>query len=250
MVPSSAQAKLEGISPGQMGDTLAAHNQAHGSQIEAFPEGEGTILRASGIAAHASLPHLGRNAIMQLVGYLHTLDLQPPGATAFLSFLQDTVGMETDGASLGLARSDVTSGALTLNVGVVKSTDEGLRLRIDIRYPISAHAEDLLGIIRHQAESRNLRLERIEVTEPLYLAPDDPLVSTLLQVYRVQTGLEAKPLAIGGRTYASAMPHVVAFGPHFPGDPELDHQADECISLERLRQITAIYARAIAELAA
>ncbi|MCX5969929.1 MAG: M20/M25/M40 family metallo-hydrolase, partial [Coprothermobacterota bacterium] len=89
----------------------------------------------------------------------------------------------------------------------------------------------------------------IRITEPLYVALDDPLVTALVKVYEAQTGLEGKPLAIGGRTYASAMPHVVAFGPLFPGDLDLDHQVDECISLDHLRRLTSIYAQAILELA-
>lgn len=249
MVPPSAQAILQGISTEEIVDALALYNRAHGSQIDAIPEGQDTLLRSAGVAAHAALPHLGRNAIMQLVGFLDTLGLQPSGAAAFLSFLQETIGMETDGKSLGLACSDPVSGALTLNVGVIHSTEQELRVRVDIRYPISARSDDLLGILRHQVEGRGLKLECSRITEPLHVALDDPLVTALQRVYEAQTGLEGKPLAIGGRTYASAMPHVVAFGPLFPGDPDLDHQVDECISLDNLRRLTSIYAQAILELA-
>ena len=33
---------------------------------------------------------------------------------------------------------------------------------------------------------------------------------------------------------------MVAFGPLFPGDPDLDHQVDECISLDHLHRLTSI----------
>jgi succinyl-diaminopimelate desuccinylase len=249
MVPPSAQAILKGVPTGGIVDVLSAYNRVHESQIEAISEGRDTLLQSAGVAAHAALPHLGRNAIMQLVGFLDTLSLQPSGASAFLSFLQEKIGMETDGKSLGLACSDPVSGALTLNVGVILGADQELRVRIDIRYPISARADDLLEILRRQVGGRGLGLECIRITEPLYVALDDPLVTALLRVYEAQTGLEGKPLAIGGRTYASAMPHVVAFGPLFPGEPDLAHQIDECISLDNLRRLTSIYAQAILELA-
>jgi succinyl-diaminopimelate desuccinylase len=40
----------------------------------------------------------------------------------------------------------------------------------------------------------------------------------------------------------------VAFGPIFPGKPDLDHQPDEYIEVEDLVKITQIYAHAIKEL--
>jgi succinyl-diaminopimelate desuccinylase len=56
-------------------------------------------------------------------------------------------------------------------------------------------------------------------------------------------------LAIGGGTYAKEMPNIVAFGPIFPGKPDLDHQPDECIEIEDLIKMTKIYANSIKELA-
>ncbi|MGB9809838.1 MAG: dipeptidase PepV, partial [Caldanaerobacter sp.] len=45
------------------------------------------------------------------------------------------------------------------------------------------------------------------------------------------------------------MPNTVAFGPVFPGKPELAHQADEYIEIEDLILNAKIYAHAIYELA-
>ncbi len=70
-----------------------------------------------------------------------------------------------------------------------------------------------------------------------------------LKVYTEQTGLKANLLAIGGGTYAKEMPNIVAFGPIFPGKPDLDHQANECIEVNDLVLNAKIYAHAIYELA-
>ena len=79
--------------------------------------------------------------------------------------------------------------------------------------------------------------------------PSSELIQALQRAYTATTGQEAFLLAIGGGTYARTMPHVVAFGATFPGDPELMHQPDERIPLERLALITRILAAAMKELA-
>ena len=72
------------------------------------------------------------------------------------------------------------------------------------------------------------------------------MVETLMDVYARHSGdKESQPLVIGGGTYARAVPHAVAFGPAFPGDPETEHQADESVPLESLVKAAKIYAEAI-----
>jgi succinyl-diaminopimelate desuccinylase len=67
-------------------------------------------------------------------------------------------------------------------------------------------------------------------------------------VYTEQTGEEATLLSIGGGTYARSLKAGVAFGPLFPGRPDIAHQKDEYIEIEDLVKATAIYAQAIYEL--
>ena len=81
---------------------------------------------------------------------------------------------------------------------------------------------------------------------PIYFPEDHTIVRTLMEVYREQTGdREARPLVIGGGTYARAADNIVAFGMTFPGEEELAHQKNECISVESLLKAAAIYAEAI-----
>jgi succinyl-diaminopimelate desuccinylase len=84
---------------------------------------------------------------------------------------------------------------------------------------------------------------------PVFVPEDDPLMRKLMRAYRAHTGDHAsRPMVIGGGTYARAVKNHVAFGPAFPGDPELAHQKDEYISVDRFIQMTKIYADAIWEL--
>ena len=89
-----------------------------------------------------------------------------------------------------------------------------------------------------------------EVHKPkLYLPKNSPLVSTLLKVYREQTGLDGSPKCIGGGTYAKALPNIVAFGPIFPGEEIREHKPDEYISVDSLVKNAEIIAAAMYEMA-
>ena len=76
------------------------------------------------------------------------------------------------------------------------------------------------------------------------------LVVKLMDVYNTITESAAKPFAIGGGTYARHLKEGVAYGMLFPGDPELEHQANEAIKIESLVKAARIYAYAIVALCA
>jgi succinyl-diaminopimelate desuccinylase len=90
----------------------------------------------------------------------------------------------------------------------------------------------------------------LEHKEPLYADKNGKLVTTLLNIYDCYTGTKSIPLTTGGGTYARAMDNVVAYGAMFPGDEDLMHQKNECISIDNLMKMTRIYAEAIYRLAA
>ena len=84
---------------------------------------------------------------------------------------------------------------------------------------------------------------------PIYMPADSPLISTLMKVYREQTGdMDTPPLVIGGGTYARAAGNIVAFGACMPGEEEMAHQKNEYIKIDNLMLITRIYVQAIYEL--
>ncbi|MBQ3185810.1 MAG: M20/M25/M40 family metallo-hydrolase, partial [Firmicutes bacterium] len=85
---------------------------------------------------------------------------------------------------------------------------------------------------------------------PIYVVEDEPLVQTLMDIYRKHTGdMESKPLVIGGGTYARAVENTIAFGARFPEDEDVMHQKNEYISIDNMMKLTRIYAEAIYRLA-
>ena len=85
----------------------------------------------------------------------------------------------------------------------------------------------------------------IQHKPPLYVEKDRPFIKELQKAYEESTGQEAKCISIGGGTYCRYVKNTVSFGPVFPGQKELAHQANEFIALEDLKKIAKIYAQAI-----
>ena len=71
-----------------------------------------------------------------------------------------------------------------------------------------------------------------------------------MDVYKDVTGdTEAEPQVDGACSYARALDNCVAFGAILPGQPDLMHQRNEYLELDRLDMWMKIYLEAIYRLA-
>ncbi|MDR3364383.1 MAG: Sapep family Mn(2+)-dependent dipeptidase [Clostridiales Family XIII bacterium] len=214
-------------------------------------KGVGSALEVSvhGVSAHGSRPEKGVNAITALMDFLGGIGLANESARDFVDFYNTQIGYETDGKSLGIAMGDGPSGPLIVNTGMIGLSREAAILTVNVRYPVSKKEEDVYDALRPAIDSNGLGVVKISGMAPLYYAPDEPFVGTLLAVYRENTGdTESLPVVMGGGTYARAIPRAVAFGPRFPDDEEVMHQKDEFVSIPSLMKAAHIYADAICRL--
>jgi succinyl-diaminopimelate desuccinylase len=220
-----------------------------GIDLETGIEDNLIVLKSKGFAAHGSLPELGKNAIMQMFKFLGRLPFEKSNIVDLLEFFNTYVGLETEGKSFGVALEDKESGKLSFNVGTISVTEDKFTMALNLRYPVTYKYEDMMTPFYERIKNTGLKVENMMHQKPLFFPTDHPLIKTLQKVYTDQTGQEAKLLAIGGGTYAKEMPNIVAFGPIFPGEPDLDHQANEYIKIEHLLLNAKIYAHSIYELA-
>jgi succinyl-diaminopimelate desuccinylase len=152
--------------------------------------------------------------------------------------------------NLGVACSDDVSGELTINAGKLNfSKDSAGKIGITCRYPVTNKMENTKEKLDHLLNAEGFTIENFDDSKPHHVDEKEFLIQTLKKVYLEQTGEKAELLSIGGGTYARALKSGVAFGPLFPGRPDIAHQKDEYIFIEDLLKATAIYAQAIYELA-
>lgn len=253
MVADSARAVVRdtsGAGYDALREKVAAFREEKQVKINCRGVGKSFEITTEGIAAHGASPEKGLNAISIMMEFLGRLDFVNEEASVFVDFYNDYIGYELDGETLGCGLSDEPSGKLILNVGMIQVDPEAATLTINVRYPVTADAESVYEGIVKNTDQYNFGIVKGKAEEPIFIPEDDPMIETLMDIYKRHTGdVESKPLVIGGGTYARAMDGVIAFGAKFPDEPDLMHQKNERISIESLMKMTRIYAESIYRLA-
>lgn len=202
-----------------------------------------------GISAHGMEPENGKNAGLYLASFLNSFILDKQ-ADAYFSFAVKYFWKDSRGKALGVSYSDDITGDLTINVGKMSYTnDKGGKFGLNLRYPVTNDIAKTREKITAAAENEGFALMNFTNSAPHHVDENDFLIQTLKKVYEERTGEEAELLSIGGGTYARSLKSGVAFGPLFPGRPDIAHHKDEYMIIDDLLKSAEIYAQAIYELA-
>lgn len=248
MVPERAHAVLSGdIRPLVEGfeDFCREHRVKGEAEINAGQ----AMFTLTGASAHGSEPESGVNAGTTLALFLNDASLQPEGKY-FISLL-NVLHEDFHGEKLGVACSDDVTGPLTVNPGVLRFGfgEEDTQIGLTFRCPVKADYGWIKARLEESVDGFEFRLSDVREVGSHYVDKDEPVIKALQTAYAELTGDEPTLLTSGGATYARFMQKGVAFGACFPGKEMTAHQADEYIEIEDLLKATAIYARAIYELA-
>ena len=210
-------------------------------------DGKTTIV-AEGQGAHGSTPEKGVNAAVKLFEAVKDAGIGGD-VEDMIRFILEKIGTETNGKSLDICWTDEETGETTVNLGVVKCTDQELFFTLDIRYPKNGDRDTLVANVKKHAEEYGLTAEVGSEGKLLYVPKDSELIQKLMNVYKEETGRDEQPIAIGGGTYAKAFDNMVAFGPTFPGEPDVIHQPNECGDVNKMMLSYQILAAAMYEIA-
>lgn len=243
MVPDYALVKLSDVSFKDGWLTYLADNELKG---DAVLEDGILTLSVTGISAHGSLPHLGKNAIDYLFKGLKIIGL----SNKLITFVNEYLVDDYLGKKLAVNYKDAEMGDLTNNFGVIKTEGSDFVINLNLRYPNGVdYQKDVFEKIEALVKPLGYVLSVEHHQKLLYKDPQSALIQTLLKVYRKHTHDDSEPITIGGGTFARATDNVVAFGPHFLSKPSFIHQRDEFIEIDDLITATIIYTEALYELA-
>lgn len=249
MVPDFAQASLV-VQERQTDLVQRFEDYKKQNELEgkAYVENGKLILELEGVSAHGMEPNNGKNAGLHMANFLSQLNLDG-NSGKFFRFVSKYLGKDSRGKEIGIAYTDEITGDLTINVGKLSySSENGGRAGLNMRYPVTTKLEKTKEILNDLLEAEGITIENFSNSNPHHVDENDFLIQTLKKVYEEQTGEKAELLSIGGGTYARSLKSGVAFGPLFPGRPDIAHQKDEYMIIEDLLKATAIYAQAIYEL--
>ncbi|MFR4972281.1 MAG: hypothetical protein ACLUB2_02170 [Butyricicoccus pullicaecorum] len=147
------------------------------------------------------------------------------------------------GSKLGLDMQDEVSGALTLNLGVISMDVSGaVHIQADIRYPASASQK----LCKSSSALTGFGYTEVDVRRP---SISSPTPCSCARCWRPTStnGIDSQPLAIGGATYARALPCAIAFGPLFLGKRN-SHTSPMSSYPSTARSMTQIYICALCKL--
>lgn len=233
----------------QVKEKLAEYRDETGYKISCRGLGKSLEITTSGISAHGAKPEAGLNAISIMMDFLGRLNFASDDQNDFISFYNQYIGFDLNGRKLGVDFEDEQSGRLIFNVGITEINTEAGKFTINIRYPVTYEDNQIYEPMEPVLTRYDIGLVKLNSKAPLYIDENDPLITTLLEIYKKHTGDEgAEPLVTGGGTYARATGGIVAYGALFPGDEDVMHQKDEYIEIEKLELMTKIYAEAIYKL--
>lgn len=201
------------------------------------------IIKVNGIAAHASTPSLGKNAIMYLMS-----GLKKAGCTdEFVNYYCDRFNFENDGNGFDLKCND-QYGNLTCVNGKVWMENKSIIGSIDIRVPITLNSEDIVNRLK-VIDDRRAIIKVMKYSDTTYFPIASNIVQKLLKVYQNVTGdKENMPIATGGGTYAKTLKNCIAFGCKFPNKNNKIHEANEFVEIDELLLQVKLYIYAILEL--
>ena len=252
MVPDKVVAVISGDRDSYAGvrAMAAAFTEETGYDISVKGRGAGLEITAVGKSAHGAHPWSGINAVSTLMEFLGRIDFDCEDQNDFIAFYNQHIGRDLHGERMGCSLSDEVSGKLIWNVGMIDLDINTVKLTVNVRIPITLDDEAVYSSMSPVIGKYDIGVVKSMYEKAIYYPAEDPTVQLLLSIYRKHTGdTESKPLVIGGGTYARQMSNAIAFGAMYPGDPDLMHQKNEFVKIDRLVQTAKIYAESIYRLA-
>lgn len=207
---------------------------------------ENTIT-VTGRGGHASMPSFAKNALLCMLDVLSRQPL-PAADRRAVSDLNRLWKFDMHGETLGLDVKD-DSGRTTYSPDVFRMDETGVTFICDCRHPFSLKAETVLDTLDHAYGGIGFTRTGQVIKPGHFMPADSELVSALMRVYNEINHSDAKPLTMGGGTYARELPNAVAFGIVREGHDNLCHVPDEYIAIDDLLFNTEIMAEAITQLA-
>ena len=190
-----------------------------------------------GKSAHGSTPNEGDNAAIKtikILGEVYGVEKLKKLADG----LADTSGKKWD----GFCRTKLM-GETTYCVGMISYENGLLKFSVNFRYPETVKSVEFKDKFDSYFGTKSTMGEESHV---LFFNPKSKLVKTLMKAYRAEThDYFAKPITIGGGTYAKHCENTVAFGALFAGRESVMHQPNEYMPVDDIVKSALIYARAI-----
>ena len=195
-----------------------------------------------GKAAHSSMPESGENAIIA-----GAKDLYGKVDEDAFRFVRDIFDGDCNGKKLGLYEESYVNGnclnLTTLAPTMIRKAGDEIILTVNVRTAFGKTNAEVISAFEKESGVYGFEVGTGDDSrEPIYVDFECGFLQLMKKTYDDKMGAGSEFLLAYGTTYAKALPNFVAFGPVFPGEPDLAHQADERLSADKIILACEIYA--------
>ena len=201
---------------------------------------------ATGLTAHAMHPWEGENANLHLIEAIEKAGYKDNAISFINEVFQGKFRFE------GFSEEDYSdfSGCITNCFSQMRANENGVRLSVDLRLPVSVTKEQVIELISKKAMEYHLTVEEYDWLAPIHIPKECELIQQLMKAYQEVTGdTKTEPGVCEGATYARAFENCVAFGACFPDTIMTEHEPNERISIKELVKASKVYKKAFLKLA-
>lgn len=210
-----------------------ANNAVPGKAVAVIDD---VIVEVVGKSAHSSIPHLGQNALVNLLYALFYVDSEFPGLFKLAEKLKDNyhgrcVGFKEhpemiDGQNIGYTSVCLTN---------CQYMEDKIVANLNVRFSPYVTEGEITDAINNICLEYFCTAEVIDMKMPAYISPKAKEIQMMLDAYEEVLGKKTEATFAMGCGYNAALPNCAIFGPRFAvchDEEDTCHSADENRSIE------------------
>lgn len=152
------------------------------------------------------------------------------------------MNQKNNGETLGLDYHNKEFGVSEIRNFQLKHENNQHIFSFALSYPAGMNIQESIEKIK---EKVGMEVELMSHFYPVQFEKDCFMVKQMQKAYEKITHLDGTPVTTTGGTYAKLMPHIVPFGPSFPGQKGIGHLPNEWMKIEDIIKNAKIYALAL-----
>ena len=194
-----------------------------------------TIIEVTGKSAHSSIPHLGQNALVNLLYGLFYADSEFTGLFKLASDLKDNYNARCIGFK---DHSEIMEGQNVGGTSVCMTNcyykKDKITANLNIRFSPQVTKGEINKAIVDICSKYDCYAEVKEFKMPAYISPESKEIKMMLDSYEEVLGKKTESTFAMGCGYNSALPNCAIFGPRFAVNHD---EEDTCHSVDENRSI-------------
>lgn len=209
-----------------------ANNAVPGKAVAIIDD---VIIEAVGKAAHSSIPHIGQNALVNLLYSLFYVDSEFPGLFKLAECLKDNYNARC----IGFKEHPETMEGQNIGYTSVCMTNcrymgDEIVANLNVRFSPYVTKGEINNAINNICSEYRCSAEVKDMKMPAYISPNAKEIQMMLEAYEEVLGKKTEATFAMGCGYNAALPNCAIFGPRFA---VCDDEEDTCHSEDENRSI-------------